>query len=204
MEKKILNTPLTEEKVRGLNCGDRIWLNGHLFTARDAAHQKMIELAKNHRGLPFSPEGQGLFHCGPLAKKQEERWKILAAGPTTSQRLESVEPEFLQLFQPRVIIGKGGMGRATLQALEKVGAVYTQYTGGCAALAAGKIEKVRDCIWLEELGMAEAVWLLEVEEFGPLTVTMDSHGRNLHAQIYEQSRHKLNQYREDFDDGRGE
>ena len=108
---------------------------------------------------------------------------MIAAGPTTSMRMESLEPEFLRKFKPRVIVGKGGMGEGTLKALAEVGAVYCHFTGGAGALAAQRIKGVREVHYLDELGIPEAVWVFEVERFGPLVVAMDSHGRSLYAEV---------------------
>jgi tartrate/fumarate subfamily iron-sulfur-dependent hydro-lyase beta chain len=108
---------------------------------------------------------------------------VVAAGPTTSARMELFQAEFLNKFKPRVIIGKGGMGERTLKALSEVGAVYTHFTGGAGALAAQAIRRVKEVHWLEELGIPEAIWVFEVEKFGPLVVAMDAHGRSLYADL---------------------
>ena len=97
--------------------------------------------------------------------------------------MELFEDRFLETFSPRIVIGKGGMGDRTQASLERIGAVYAHYTGGAGALAARKITGVPAVYWLEELGMPEAVWIFEVERFGPLLVTMDSHGGNLYKQL---------------------
>ncbi|MGB2983449.1 MAG: fumarate hydratase C-terminal domain-containing protein, partial [Candidatus Bipolaricaulia bacterium] len=89
----------------------------------------------------------------------------------------------LEAFTPRIVIGKGGMGDRTQAALEKLGAVYAHFTGGAGALAAKRIERVVAVHWLEELGMPEAAWIFAVKEFGPLLVTMDSAGGNLHRDL---------------------
>ena len=175
---KVLKTPIAVEEVRALSAGDVIHVSGVLFTARDEAHRLLLE-----RGAPFPLEGLALFHCGPVVRKGEVGWEVIAAGPTTSMRMESMEPEFLRRFRPRVIIGKGGMGEGTLRALGEVGAVYCHFTGGAGALAAQRIARVREVHFLEELGVPEAVWVFEVERFGPLVVAMDAHGRSLYAEV---------------------
>ena len=173
--KRILTTPISEQEARGLHVGDVIYITGTMFTARDEAHLKMLE-----EGEPFPVSGLALYHCGPVVKKEGDHWRIVSAGPTTSARMEIFEDRFLEKFPVRVIIGKGGMGKKTLAALHKSGAVYTHYTGGAGALAAQAISDVTDVHWLNELGMPEAVWVLSVEKFGPLTVTMDAHGESLY------------------------
>jgi tartrate/fumarate subfamily iron-sulfur-dependent hydro-lyase beta chain len=110
-------------------------------------------------------------------------WEAVAAGPTTSARMDSLEARFLEKFGPKVIIGKGGMGAKTLEALRTHKAVFTNFTGGAGALAAKALSRVRSVHLLKELGMAEAVWVFESDGFGPLIVTMDSHGQSLHDEI---------------------
>jgi|Deesub1362A_J573_1020465.scaffolds.fasta_scaffold14608_2 tartrate/fumarate subfamily iron-sulfur-dependent hydro-lyase beta chain len=175
---KILTTPIPEGEVRGLSAGEVIYVSGLLVTARDEAHKLLLE-----RGAPFPLEGLALFHCGPVVQKVGEGWRVVAAGPTTSARMELFQAEFLNKFKPRVIIGKGGMGERTLKALSEVGAVYTHFTGGAGALAAQAIRRVKEVHWLEELGIPEAIWVFEVEKFGPLVVAMDAHGRSLYADL---------------------
>ena len=175
---RVLTTPIAEEDVRALRAGDVIYVSGLLFTARDEAHRVLLE-----RGAPFPLEGLALFHCGPVVQKVGEAWRVVAAGPTTSARMELFEAEFLEKFRPRVIIGKGGMGKRTLAALAEVGAVYTHFTGGAGALAAQAIRRVKEVHFLEELGIPEAVWVFEVERFGPLVVAMDAHGRSLYQDL---------------------
>ncbi len=178
-----LNTPFKREVIQNIKVRDIIYITGKMFTARDEGHKKMLKLHKEGKKIPFNPEDMALYHCGPLVKKENDEWKILSAGPTTSIRMEIFEDEFLGAFQTRIIIGKGGMGEKTLKILEKVGAVYTHYTGGAGALAAKAIKKVDNVFFLDELGTPEAVWLLDVENFGPLIVTMDANGNSLYNDL---------------------
>ncbi|MGC8970233.1 MAG: FumA C-terminus/TtdB family hydratase beta subunit, partial [Conexivisphaera sp.] len=134
-----------------------------------------------------------VYHCGPVVERVGEGWRVVAAGPTTSARMESVEPEFIERTGVRLIIGKGGLGRGTAAAAQRFGAAYAVFTGGAGVLAAESIKRVLGVHWLEELGMAEAMWELEVEEFGPLAVTIDSHGRNFYAEMEERRRKVLDQ-----------
>jgi len=163
--------------------GDILYVTGELFTARDEAHRLMLARYDKREAMPFAPASMALFHCGPLVGKTSDVWHVLAAGPTTSIRMEPYEDRFLDAFGTKIVIGKGGMGARTQAALVKHGAVYAHYTGGAGALAAKAIERVTNAFWLEELGMAEAVWIFEVRRFGPLYVTMDSTGGNLYTQI---------------------
>jgi len=180
MKKIQLQTPLSKKEIKKLSVGDIVFLTGKLFTARDETHKKMIELKKNGKKIPFNPEDMALYHAGPVVKKEKNKWLIVSAGPTTSARMEIFESEFLSLFGVKMIIGKGGMGKNTLKALKKTGAVYTHFTGGAGALAAKAIKKVENVYFLEELGIPEAAWILEVENFGPLVVTMDAKGNSFY------------------------
>ena len=181
--KRELTLPIDEAKTRELRVGDILYLTGRIFTARDEAHHRMLEAHENGEPLPFDPATMALFHCGPVVRKAGDGWEVIAAGPTTSVRMELFEDRFLGTFRPRIVIGKGGMGDRTQAALETVGAVYTHYTGGAGALAAGRIERVEAVHWLDELGMPEAAWIFAVRDFGPLLVTMDSAGGNLYRDL---------------------
>lgn len=175
-------TPISEAEIRKLRVNDVLYVSGTMVTARDQAHRRALEHFKQGKPLPISLEGLAVFHCGPIVKKKEDRWTIVAAGPTTSTRMEIFEGEFIRSFEVRVIIGKGGMGKRTTEAMANYGAVYGAFTGGAAILAAKAIKSVRSVEWLD-LGMPEAMWILEVEEFGPLTVAIDSHGNNLFMEV---------------------
>lgn len=181
--KRDLTLPVDSATVRELRVGDILFLTGTIFTARDEAHLLMLEKQESGEGIPFDPSQMALFHCGPIVSKQDGGWKVIAAGPTTSIRMELFEDKVLETFRPPIIIGKGGMGDRTQAALKSVGAVYTHYTGGAGALAAKRIRSVEGVEWLEELGMPEAAWLFTVEDFGPLLVTMDSAGGNLYKDL---------------------
>jgi len=172
-------------------------VTGKVVTARDEAHRKALELLREGRPLPVDLRGLALYHCGPVVEREDGGWRVVAAGPTTSARMESVEPEFMERTGVRLIIGKGGLGRGTAEAARRLGAAYAVFTGGAGVLAANSIKRVLGVHWLEELGMAEAMWELEVEDFGPLIVTIDSSGRNLYAEMEERRRKVLEQiYRE--------
>ncbi len=172
-----LSLPLSLKEIRKLHVGDIIFLSGKLFTARDEAHQQLLDIPIEK--VPFDLDSLGLYHCGPLMKKKESEWQVIAAGPTTSSRLELFEADLIKKFPSiNVIIGKGGMGNNTLNALRNHG-IYLSYTGGAAALAADQILKVEDVFWLDKLGMAEAVWVFSVDSFGPLIVGIDAHGKSL-------------------------
>lgn len=177
-----LKTPISEEDVRKLKVNDVIYITGTMFTARDSAHKRALDYYKQDKKMPINPQGLVVFHCGPIVKKENDKWTIIAAGPTTSTRMDLFEDEFIKNYEARVVIGKGGMGKKTTDAMKKYGAVYGAFTGGAAVLAAKAIRNVKSVEWFD-LGMPEALWILEVEDFGPLTVAIDSHGNNLFEDV---------------------
>ncbi len=179
-----VKTPI--ENARDFHVGDVLYVTGEMVLARDEAHKKLLE-----EGSPIDLRGGVIYHCGPVVTKKDGKWRVVSAGPTTSIRMEIFEDEFIEKFRPAVIIGKGGMGQKTLKALEEYGAVYAAYTGGCGALAAERIKGVKEVHFLEELGIPEAVWVFRVEEFGPLVVTMDSHGKSFYEDIDAQAKKNL-------------
>jgi fumarate hydratase subunit beta len=180
-----LKTPISESDIRKLHVNDVVYITGTVVTARDQAHKRALQYYKDKTKIPIDLQGLAVFHCGPIVKKEGDRWTVVAAGPTTSTRMDIFEDEFIESFNVRVIIGKGGMGQRTTDAMQKHGAIYGAFTGGAAVLAAKAIKKVQRVEWLD-LGMPEALWILETEKFGPLTVAIDSHGRNLFADIKRQ------------------
>ena len=178
MNEHHLTIPISDEKIKKLHIGYIVYISGELFTARDEAHQRLLKISIDN--LPFAIDSLGLYHCGPLMKKSQKGWKVIAAGPTTSSRMELFEAKLLKKFPLiNVIIGKGGMGKDTIDVLKNRG-VYLSYTGGAAALAADQITSVKQVYWLEELGMAEAIWIFQVNNFGPLVVGIDTHGETLY------------------------
>jgi fumarate hydratase subunit beta len=175
-------TPISEEDARKLKVNDVLYVTGTIVTARDQAHRRALEFFKQGKPLPVNLEGLAVFHCGPVVSKEGDKWKAVAAGPTTSTRMDLFEDEFIKNFKVRVVIGKGGMGKRTTDAMAKYGAVYGAFTGGAAILAAKAIKNVKSVEWLD-LGTPEALWVFEVEEFGPLIVAIDSHGNNIFMDV---------------------
>jgi len=168
-----LETPLSKDDILKLRTGDVVYISGEIVTARDKAHQRALEEGK----FPANIENGALFHAGPIAKKNGD-WKIVAIGPTTSSRMNSLEPDFIKKFRISAIIGKGGMSSSVIEAM-KGNCIYLSMTGGCAALAAKSIRVVKDVHW-PELGIPEAVWVLEVENLGPLVVGIDAEGNSIY------------------------
>ena len=179
---KRLKTPLSENDVRSLKLGETIFLDGVIFTGRDEVHIHALEYLEKGKKVPVDFKGSALFHCGPIMKKVNDKWVAVACGPTTSSRMNSLEPQFIEKFRPGAIIGKGGMSQPTVDAMKKFGCVYLAFTGGAAVLAAKGVKSVSGVEWFE-LGMPEAIWIMNAENFGPLTVAIDAHGNSLYADL---------------------
>lgn len=179
-----LNVPKDNDKVVNMRTGDILFVTGEIAIARDQAHKKLIET--------YVPELNGLpiFHCGPIARKVGEEWKIVAGGPTTSTRMDALTPPILEKYGTKLIIGKGGLGEVGKKGLAKFGAVYSEFTGGASALAVSKIVRVKKRL-LEELGPTELVWIWEVKDFGPLLVTQDHQGNDLKKIVTTEANAKL-------------
>jgi tartrate/fumarate subfamily iron-sulfur-dependent hydro-lyase beta chain len=187
-----LAAPFTEEKIRALRVGDEVAITGLVFTGRDAVHKYL------HEGGTLPPEvnlREGiLYHCGPVVIKDERgAWKVTAAGPTTSIREEPYQADIVGRFGIRGVIGKGGMGERTLAACREFGCVYLHAIGGAAQVLAECVKVVRGVYFMEEFGAPEAIWVLEVENF-PAVVTMDAHGRSLHAEVMAASQAALQKH----------
>jgi fumarate hydratase, class I len=175
-----LQAPLTDAQVRSLKVGDVVLISGRMFTGRDAVHAYLMK-----HDPPVDLHGAVLYHCGPVAVKDGEGWRINAAGPTTSIREEPYQGEVIKRYGVRAVIGKGGMGARTLAALKEHGAVYLNAIGGAAQYYARTIEKI-DGVSLLELGTPEAMWHLTVKDF-PAIVTMDANGNSLHKDVEQAS-----------------
>ncbi len=187
-----LQLPVSEDAIRALKIGDEVLISGLMVTARDAAHKYIVE--NWPEWLEPILKDSMIYHCGPVVKQHEDgSWSFVAAGPTTSIREEPYEASVMEHYKVRAVIGKGGMGDTTSAGLQKSGGVYLHAIGGLAASLAQSVIRVHDVYMLEELGVPEAFWHIEVKDF-PAVVTMDSHGASLHTSIKEQSdavAHKL-------------
>ncbi len=174
--KKVLNTPLTREDLKDIHAGDVIYLNGHIVTCRDVAHRRLIEYG---RELPVNVDGGAIFHAGPIVRKiDDDKYEMVSVGPTTSMRMEKFEKEFIKQTGVKVIVGKGGMGQDTMEGCSEYGAIHCVFPAGCAVLAATEVEEIENAEWMD-LGMPETLWVCRVKEFGPLIVSIDTHGENL-------------------------
>lgn len=177
---KTLTLPLDAAAVRTLRAGDDVLVSGRLVTAREAAHRHLVRTPDP--ALKPLVEGRAIYHCGPVVAQDPGTggWRFVAAGPTASLRMEPWEAEVVARYGVRAVIGKGGMGPRTLAALREHGAVYLHAVGGLAVTLARRVVAVHGVHLLDELGVTEAIWDVEVRDF-PAVVTMDAHGESLHA-----------------------
>jgi tartrate/fumarate subfamily iron-sulfur-dependent hydro-lyase beta chain len=189
---KPVSLPLSREDVGVLNAGDVVSITGNIVTARDRVHRYLFEKKPLKEDIPFDLSGAVIYHCGPVMKKLDGGFQAVAAGPTTSIRVEMYTATIIEAYGVSGIMGKGGMGEKTLRALQDHSCVYFHTIGGAAALLADRITVTLGAWKLEEFGPTEAMWLFEVKEF-PAIVTMDAHGNNIHKDIERASYLKLSE-----------
>jgi fumarate hydratase subunit beta len=171
-----LTPPLSDEDVDGLQAGDRVLINGTIYTGRDAAHKRLTDLIQSGEPLPIDIKGQIIYYVGPSPAKPG--MAVGAAGPTTSYRMDAYAPELIRLGL-KGMIGKGARGQAVKNAMMNHKAVYFAAIGGAGALMAQAIKKA-ELIAYEDLG-PEAIRRLEVEEF-PVIVVNDVQGNDLYEE----------------------
>src|SRR5438128_571173 len=179
-----LKAPLSEADMRKLKAGDVVLLSGTVFTGRDAVHQYL------HKGGELDVlKGAIIYHCGPVVLEEGGKFRVVAAGPTTSIREEPYQAGVIAKYGIRAVIGKGGMGAKTLEACQEHGCVYLHAIGGAAQIYARCVKAVPN-VYLKQFGSPEAVWEMVVQDF-PAVVTMDSHGRSLHQEVADDSKGRL-------------
>jgi len=171
-----LTTPLSDEDVSKLKSGDIVYLSGVMYTARDAAHKRLVDLILSGEELPFDVKGTVIYYVGPTPPKPGN--PIGSAGPTTSYRMDPYAPILIE-HGLKGMIGKGKRNEAVKDACKKYKAVYFGATGGAAALIAKAIKKA-EVIAYPELG-PEAVRRIEVEDF-PVVVVNDTYGNDLYEE----------------------
>jgi len=171
-----IRSPLAEDEVSRLHCGDRVLLSGVVYTARDQAHRRMFEALSRGEPLPFPLKGQVLFYAGPTPVAPGA--VIGAIGPTTSSRMDRYTPALLERGL-KGMIGKGKRSPEVIEAVRRFGAVYFGAMGGVAALLSRRVREA-SVVAYEDLG-PEAVRRLVVEDF-PLIVINDREGRDLYEE----------------------
>ncbi len=182
-----LKTPLSESDVRQLRAGDTVLLDGIIFGIRDAT---LIHIFDYHERPPVDLAGGVLLHTAPNVKKVgEHRYESVCVGTTTSTRMDRFTGGLLGEYGVRAIIGKGGLYEESTRLLQEHGGVYLAIVGGAASVETVQIEEI-EAVYYEEL-MPECLWQFRVKEFGPLTVAIDSHGRNLYFDVKARARERL-------------
>lgn len=171
-----IKEPFTSEKFKELKAGDTVLLTGTIYTARDAAHKRMIEMLEQGKSLPFDIKNSVIYYVGPTPSKPGN--PIGAAGPTTSYRMDAYAPTLLDLGETGMI-GKGQRSQEVKAAVVRNGAIYFAAIGGAGALMAQRVEQA-EVIAFDDLG-AEAVRRLTVRDF-PVTVVLDSQGGDLYQE----------------------
>ena len=181
MKTKHIQLPMTDESLVGLELGTVVYLNGVVYTGREGLYKRVLDEGREPP-VPFRSLGNVNFHCSPAASVNEDgTFNLGAVTATASFRFSKWMADWFRISGAKVIIGKGGMSEADYQSLfVPVGAVYLTTVGyGTGALLGRGIKRVRDAHWLDELGIAQAMWVLEVERFGPLLVESDLAGNSL-------------------------
>jgi fumarate hydratase subunit beta len=179
-----ITTPLSEKDLESLRIGDKVLLNGVIFTGRDAAHKRLFDLIQQGKELPIDVRGQVIYYVGPAPAKPGQA--IGSAGPTTSYRMDAFSPKLMELGL-KGMIGKGNRSKEVIGAMKKYKAVYFGATGGAGALIAKSIKKA-EIVAYEDLG-PEAIRRLEVEDF-PVVVINDTKGNDLYEEGAKKYRQK--------------
>ena len=183
--------PVTEAQVRALRVNDTVTLNGTLYGIRDATH---IQLFDRGRKTRFDLKGHALVHTAPNVRWVGETkaaptgYEPICIGTTTSDRMERYTRPLMEQYGARILIGKGGLRQGSAAAFRELGGVYLAVVGGAAALETTWIEKIED-VDLDDLH-PESLWKFCVKGFGPLLVSMDSHGGSLYTEVNQGARAK--------------
>jgi len=184
MTHHVLDMPVSEAQVRALKAGDTVTLERTLFGIRDAT---LIAMFDRDRTTRLDLAGHAVLHTAPNVRKVEVSaenpagYAPLCIGTTTSQRMERFTRPLMERYGVRIIVGKGGMGPATLAAFKELGGGYLAVVGGAAALETTWIEAIED-VDLDDLH-PESLWRFRIRNFGPLLVAMDAHGGSLYSRV---------------------
>ena len=187
-----LQAPLTDEDIKQLYAGDTVTLDGHIFGIRDAnlirLFDKQVELPEDL--IPQLRGSIGLHTAPGVRKLPNGKYEKVSIGTTTSYRMDRFTPGLMETYGMKVIVGKGGLLEEGCQALVDFTGCYFTILGGSAALETTQVEEIED-VWWEDL-MPEAIWKFRVKNFGPLIVSIDSHGNNKYKEIKNAAQEKLN------------
>lgn len=182
-----LSLPASREDINSLTAGDIVYFSGRILTLRDHSHRRINEYFKKGLQLPFELKNRAILHCGPVIRcKGEKTWEAISIGPTSSSRFSPFVASLTKGFGPNVVIGKGNLFNEAVDVLKSHYAVFLLAIGGCAALYGSQVKRVLNNYW-EEFGMADSVWELEMEDFGPLSVGIDCKGNNVYETLREKT-----------------
>jgi L(+)-tartrate dehydratase beta subunit len=178
-----LQTPLSEADVRQLKLEDTVSIDGTIFGIRDATQ---IRIFDHHVAPPADLTGSVCLHTAPGVRKLPDgRFEKICIGTTTSTRMDRFVPGLVEQYGVRAIVGKGGVLEGSIEAMQRIGAVYLAIVGGAAALETLQIEEIEE-VWWEDL-MPECLWKFRVKDFGPLIVAVDSHGNSHYRAIQQRA-----------------
>jgi len=178
-----LQTPLSEADVRQLKLEDTVSIDGTIFGIRDATQ---IRIFDHHVAPPADLTGSVCLHTAPGVRKLPDgRFEKICIGTTTSTRMDRFVPGLVEQYGVRAIVGKGGVLEGSIEAMQRIGAVYLAIVGGAAALETLQIEEIEE-VWWEDL-MPECLWKFRVKDFGPLIVAVDSHGNSHYLAIQQRA-----------------
>jgi len=182
-----LQTPLSEADVRQLKLEDTVSIDGTIFGIRDATQ---IRIFDHGVAPPADLTGSVCLHTAPGVRKLPGgRYEKICIGTTTSTRMDRFVPGLVEQYGVRAIVGKGGVLEGSIEAMQRVGAVYLAIVGGAAAIETLQIEEIEE-VWWEDL-MPECLWKFRVKDFGPLIVAIDSHGNSHYRAIQERARERI-------------
>lgn len=184
----VFDTPLTKDKVKELQIGDFVYLNGRIIGIRDATQNRIF-----NEGVepPIDLKDEVMLHTAPNARKVGDKWEKICIGTTTSARMEKYSPQLIEKYGVSAIIGKGGLMEESLKAMQKYEAVYLAIVGGAAALETTQIDEIEAVYW-EDL-FPECMWVFKVSNFGPLIVGMDAYGNSIYETVSKEAKAKIPQ-----------
>lgn len=169
-----ITLPAKDYDIKKLNIGDKVFLNGIIFGARDAT---LMRIFQDNIVPPIDFSGGGIFYCGPVVKKENNKYKVIAAGPTTSLRMEKFTKPLIEKLKIKIIVGKGELKEETTKAMKENNACYIALCGGISALISQQIVRVEN-VFFEDL-MPQCLWVFMVKNLGPGIVAIDSKGNNI-------------------------
>jgi L(+)-tartrate dehydratase beta subunit len=178
-----LTPPITDAQARALRVNDTVTLSGTLFGIRDATQIHMFDRGRKTR---FDLNGHAVLHTAPNVRKVAGKYEPICIGTTTSDRMERFTAPLMEQHGVRLVIGKGGLRKGSLDAFQKFGGAYLAVIGGTAALETTWVEAIED-VDLDDLH-PESLWKFRVRGFGPLVVAMDSHGASLYEAVNAEAR----------------